>query len=440
MLFLCVLAGAAVARAAVPTSVERAALEAQLAQVQKEQAQAAADLATAQSKSSSLKNDIAVLNAKIKKKQLDIQAKNLMIQTLGGTIDDTQAAIDSLSDRIEVNKKYLTDLFQQIDQAEGTPVVTIVLTNTTLSGMFDDAVQMQALQRSILGFAQQLAADKASSTAAKADLEAQQNAAVDARYAVQQDQKTLQSNQSQQQELLSVSKNKEKSYATLLEAKKKEAEQISARLFALAGGSNPIPFGTAYKYALTAQKSTGIDPAFLLAIMTQESNLGSNQGTCYLTDPATGAGVSVRSGKTFPNVMKPTRDVEPFMNLTRSLGLDPMHMVVSCPQEVGWGGAMGPAQFIASTWMLFTNRIASALGLAGYANPWNPEHAFMASAMYLTDLGAAGGGYTAESNAACRYYSGKPCSASTLVAGYGNSVMNLASQIQTTEIDKLQGL
>jgi membrane-bound lytic murein transglycosylase B len=136
--------------------------------------------------------------------------------------------------------------------------------------------------------------------------------------------------------------------------------------------------------------------------------------------------------------MSPTRDVPPFLKITSAIEVDPMHTVVSCPQSVGWGGAMGPAQFIASTWMLLTNRVASALGFGGMANPWNPQHAFMASALYLSDLGASGGGYTSESNAACRYYSGSPCSKSSLVASYGSSVMSLASTIQTTEIDKLQ--
>jgi len=138
--------------------------------------------------------------------------------------------------------------------------------------------------------------------------------------------------------------------------------------------------------------------------------------------------------------MNPTRDVPPFLTITSDLGVDPLHTVVSCPQSVGWGGAMGPAQFIPSTWMLFTNRVASALGISGMANPWDPQNAFMASALYLSDLGASGGGFTAEDNAACRYYSGSPCSTSSLIASYGTSVMSLASTIQTTEIDKLQAI
>ena len=52
---------------------------------------------------------------------------------------------------------------------------------------------------------------------------------------------------------------------------------------------------------------------------------------------------------------------------------------------------MGPAQFIASTWVLFQDRITAALGLSTTPNPWNPQDAFMASSLYLSDLGAGAG-------------------------------------------------
>ena len=422
------------------TIEERNQLEAQLAEVLAEQAQAQQDLATAQSKSSSLQNDINLLAAKIKAQQLDIQAKNLTIKTLGDNISNKQIEIKNLDDQIIQNKIDIENAFREIQQADNTSLLEIMLSNDTISQFLNDTENLQILQQKISDLSKQLALHEASSTAEKNNLVTKQNAAIDARYAIEQEQKSLQTNQNKQKQLLSISKNNEKAYTALVTAKKKEIDAINAKLFVLAGGSNPIQFGQAYQYALMAQKKTGVDPAFLLAILTQESNLGTNQGTCYLTNPNTGSGVSVKTGKTFSNVMSPTRDVTPFLNITKSLSMDPYKTVVSCPQSVGWGGAMGPAQFIASTWMLLTNRIATALGFTGMANPWNPQDAFMASALYLSDLGASNGGYTAESNAACKYYSGSSCSKSSLIASYGKSVMALASTIQTTEIDKIQGI
>jgi hypothetical protein len=99
---------------------------------------------------------------------------------------------------------------------------------------------------------------------------------------------------------------------------------------------------------------------------------------------------------------------------------------------------MGPAQFIPSTWQLFKNRIAKNLGIA-IPNPWEPLHAFMASSIYLSDLGAGLQEYTAERNAACKYYSGAKCGVRTGSTTYGNQVMARVQNIQENMIDPLLG-
>ena len=106
--------------------------------------------------------------------------------------------------------------------------------------------------------------------------------------------------------------------------------------------------------------------------------------------------------------MKPTRDVQPFLQIAQRLVLIRLGQWSHANKSrlaVG-GGAMGPAQFIEYTWMLMKDDIASLLGMSGMPNPWNPAHAFMASALYLSNLGANIGGYTAERNAACKYFGG----------------------------------
>jgi len=207
-------------------------------------------------------------------------------------------------------------------------------------------------------------------------------------------------------------------------------------LFALRD-SAAIPFEEALKYANQASAKTGVRPAFVLAILTQESALGKNVGSCYLTDQTTGAGVGANTGTVIAKVMKPDRDVGPFVDLLGRLGRQVYKTLVSCPQAIGWGGAMGPAQFIPSTWAIFAGRIANAVGVT-VADPWAPLDAFMASSMYLGDLGASAGGYTAEHNAACKYYSGKACAASSWAGTYGDQVLAKAKIIQDN-IDFLQG-
>ena len=167
--------------------------------------------------------------------------------------------------------------------------------------------------------------------------------------------------------------------------------------------------------------------------LTQESNLGANVGQCYLVDPITGTGKGKNTGTPFANLMKPSRDVGPFMEITSTLGFNAFTTAVSCPIAgvAGWGGAMGPAQFIPSTWKIFISRLQAILG--HYPNPWAPKDAFMASSMYLTDLGGIGVSVSAQSIAACKYYG----SGGTACA-YGKQVMAKATKIQTTMLDPLQ--
>jgi membrane-bound lytic murein transglycosylase B len=165
-----------------------------------------------------------------------------------------------------------------------------------------------------------------------------------------------------------------------------------------------------------ASKQTGIRSAFLLAILTQESNLGKNIGTCNRPgDPPE---------KSWKVIMKPTRDQEPFQIITAELGKNPDITPVSCPmkdkkgKQLGWGGAMGPAQFIPSTWIGYRQKITAITGNT-VANPWDNRDAFLASAIKLRNDGANG---TDEGDwkAAMRYFSG---STNLAYRFYGDNVI-----------------
>jgi hypothetical protein len=133
-------------------------------------------------------------------------------------------------------------------------------------------------------------------------------------------------------------------------------------------------------------------------------------------------------------------DTVPFQKIMTALGRDWASTPVSCPiggyayyVGRGFGGAMGPAQFIPSTWALFETRIKTALGVK-VADPWRAQDAFMASGMYLSDLGAKSGTYAGEIAAACKYYGsgGATCT-------YGTQVMSRVNNIQYNMIDVLEG-
>lgn len=439
MAFFMMLAIPALTSGQTLTPEQKAALEQELAKVEAEQKQAAEELANAKAKSSSLQRDIAILDAKIKSAQLEIKAKTLKIQTLGNDIVSKEKKIDDLESHIDKGKETLAQLLRKTNEYESYSLPEIILANSSISGFFEDMDTFESVQIGLKETFEKLRDDQQTTKEEKSILDERRDAEINARYEIEKQRKNVESDQKEKQKLLGLSKNSEKAYASLLAEKQSRAAQIRAQLFALRDAT-AIPFGQALQYATFASQKTGVRPAFILAIITQESALGKNVGSCYVTNYETGAGISSKTGNIINKVMSPTRDIPPFLEITKALGTDPAKTVVSCPQSIGWGGAMGPAQFIASTWMIIKDKLARSLDISGMPDPWNPAHAFMASAMYLADLGASAQTYTAERNAACKYYSGRSCG---LVSGnttYGNSVVTRADTIQRTMIDPLQGL
>ncbi len=403
---------------------ELAQIEAQLAElIQKQKEQ--------QKTTGTLKGDVDYLTSQINALKAKIKARALAIAQLKVNITEKVNKIGSLSSKIDREHASLAKLLRNTNEFDGGNILHLILSDQTVSDFYNDMESYTAIKQGVedsLGIVRVI---KKQTEIAKQDLEVKQSAEFDAKAELEHAQAAVAKSEADKKNLLAISKNQEAAYQQLAAEKKARADKIRAALFPLAGVSKGIPFGTALQYANEAQGKTGIEPAFLLAILTQESNLGVNVGQCYLKDTTTGAGVGKNTGTPFDNVMKPSRDVAPFLEITKALNADPFTTPVSCPIKgvAGYGGAMGPAQFIPSTWKLFAARLQNALG--HYANPWAPEDAFMASSLYLTDLGAVGTSESAQSKAACKYYGsgGATCS-------YSKSVMTLKAKIQAN-IDQL---
>ncbi|CAN5131944.1 hypothetical protein BH11PAT3_BH11PAT3_1120 [soil metagenome] len=387
--------------------------------------------------SASFSRDVAVLTAKINAAQAGIKAKNIAMANLTKNITEKQAHITALDAKIEEGRGILGELLRKTSEIDSFSMAEAMLSNQNLSDFFSDVDSYASTEKSLAVVFAEIRGNKALTEAEKAELNKQRDAAAAAKALIESAKRQVEVSQAQKKTLLAESQTKEKTYAQVLAERKANAAKIRSALFSLRD-TGAIPFGTALEYAQEASKITGVRPALVLAVLTQESNLGQNVGSCVITNLTTGETRNVNSGKVWANGIHPTRDLPVLQTILAGLGKDPLTTKVSCPLSIGYGGGMGPAQFIPSTWILFAKRIQAATGV-GTANPWSAHDAFFASSLYLGDLGASSQAYADEKNAACRYYSGKSC-ASGPGATYGAQVMAKADLIQRTMIDPLQGI
>lgn len=409
------------------TPAERTRLEAEYAQLQKEIAEQQQILDATRAQKNTLQGDVTQLNAQIRKAQAQIDQKNLAIRKISTEIQAKNQVIGTLTSRIERGRESLAAIMRERSELDNYSLIEIALSAESLSSMLRDADTFSQVESEMHTLFTDIRTAKAETEEEKMALANKQSEEVDARYVVETKKKAVAVDEAEKRRLLAITKNQEAEYQKVLAERQAKAAAINAALFPLRD-AGAIKFEDALAFARKAGSATGVRPAFILAILTQESNLGANVGQCLLTDATTGAGKGKNTGTPFPNLMKADRDVAPFVALAKRLGFDPYVQVVSCSQSIGYGGAMGPAQFIPSTWVSYEARIAAATGKA-VPNPWSAEDAIMAMAIYVSDLGAGLQTYSAEHTAAAKYYAGGGWA--TLGQGYANSVMGHTTRIQT---------
>ena len=414
----------------------KARLEAELARIEREIQAQQVLLDQKSGERQSLERDVALLKAEIRKAQLAIRRRNLAISQLANDIADRGDALKALDEKLAREKASLAQLIRKTNEIDDLSFAELLLGNDDLSTVFTDLDAFAVVKVSLTNSFDVMADTCAAIEKQKERLQSAKEEEQQLRYIQMLEKEKVESRKKQKDQILRVTRGQEAIYQQLIKEKEKTAAEIRSALFALRDTA-AIPFGEAYDFAKEASAKIGVRPALILAILKQETNLGENVGQCLLTNsPNKGDGKGKNTGRPFAQVMKASRDVEPFMQITAELGLDPFRQVVSCPPGYGFGGAMGPAQFIPSTWLLYKDRLARATGEKP-PNPWNPRTAIFATALLMADNGGDKGTREAERLAALRYFAGWKNARKPAYAFYGDSVMELADEMQR-QIDILE--
>src|SRR3989344_1034900 len=390
-------------------------------------AQIAKDITKTAAQKNTLQNTVSALKKKITGLEYQINQGTLMVKGLNFQINDTQISINNTMAKVQDSQRQIAGILRSIYEEDQKSSFQILLEGN-LADFFGNIVYLENLDAKV--------SELLENTKDLGDyLEAQKVKMDNEKDSLQ---KTIRIQSLQKQQQLQ-NKQQQDSYLKLTEVQyqqqvkdkavaDKNAAAIKARIFELIGISKAPTFGQAVEIAKYVSNITGVRPAFLLAILTQESSLGKNVGQCYVTDFTTGNGTNLQ-GSAKSRVMNP-KTIPSFVNLTTSLGMEPMKTPVSCwiplyssGVPYGWGGAMGPAQFIASTWSLYKNKVAEVTNAV--ANPWNIKDAFLASGLLLKDNGAQSN----ESIAAAKYYCGGNYGRYEC-RSYPNSVLRYARQYE----------
>lgn len=394
----------------------------------------------------SLERDLDLIDAEIGQVQLGIKARSLAIAELSEQIGDKEVLIEILDERLVKQRASLAELIRQTQTVDDYSLTEILLSNKNLSEFFTDVESFRLVKKSLNDSLETLRGIKFDTIDQKTSLEEKQIAEAKMKQLQELQKAEIQSKEKEKEKILKVTKGEEAAYVELLETQQKTAAQLRAQLFDLLGGGGAIPFPEAIALAQVASQKTGVSAALILAILEQESAYGSNIGSCTATEYIHGK-----------QVMHPDRDWPVYKAMALNLGFNQDIQQISCPwirsgERIGWGGAMGPSQFIPSTWAIYggyvksgsdftyvqsQDAIRSLLGKSVPSSPFNNQDAFLATALLLRDNGAAGT-YKTEWTAAIRYFSGWAGVNNPINFPYGDNVMNRKARLEN-EIKILQG-
>ncbi len=398
---------------------------AQIEEIQRQIEKYQQEIDAAHGKATTLQGEVNSLNAQINQINLELKSFAISISRTNLQISETQNSIEIAEEKIGKNQKVLAQSLRIMHQTDQETLTGILIKNNSLSDFFTQLNSLRTIQDDLRVTIDNIIDLKSSLETQKQDLEDKKADLSHQQSLVAIEQKSVAQIKAKKDKLLADTKGQESKYQELVKKSKKDIEAIRSQISYLE--QNGVTAEDAVKYGQLAAIGAGIRPAFLLAELNQESAMGGNVGKCYITDATSGTTKSIVNGHVYTKGIHPTRDLPLFLKITAELGRDPFKTPVSC--AYGWGGAMGPAQFIPSTWMGYRDQVSRLTGHSP-ANPWSIQDSFTAAAAKLSKDGANSGTRAGEIAASKRYYCGSASSTNSVCINYANSVQRLAQQIE----------
>lgn len=408
---------------------KRSALQQNLDQLENEAKQFDTVIGQTREEAQSLASAKKTLDAEVKRRVIEIKRLRLSLNATSLEIAKKKAGVADMSKKIDTSRRGLSASILLLYSYDEENPLTILLKHTNISHFFRSVAALDKVQTDIQASLKNFRDDRVQLEQEQQDLEDSEKEQEDLKALQEVERRALAEKQREKDQLLKLTKGKEAIFQQLLKSKQKDIAALKTQLFYLE--KTGITAETALRDADLAAKRSGIRTSFLLALLEVETgkqfengviSVGTNLGTgnwqrdlyqCY-----------INLGK--PKTAESEKNA--YMRITSSLGLNPDTMPVSRKPNYGCGGAMGPAQFLPTTWLRYSDEVAQLTG-HNPPNPWNPEDAFQAAAVFLAKAGAASQTNAGEIAAAKTYLSGNPRCTKSICRYYSNRILALAEEI-----------
>lgn len=341
-----------------------------------------AELQDKKKQTQSISRDLSSIDSQLRKSNAYIKAKEIEIYRLTREITGEKKKLQGLELQQQKISTAIRDLIRKKNELDNYSFIEAIFSTKTISDFFVDWNNFEVIKVRLASASQELQEIKSETEEKTEELAEFESRERELKTQKEVEAQAEKKRRAEQKVLLDISKEKEVEYAQVIKEKEALKAQIRSRIFKIADGGS-ITFGDALNLVRPFEAQLGVDAAFILSVLFQESGwnnqIGGNIGQCTYNYVHPSTGRTVMSPK-----QKPA-----FLQIMRELGRSAETQKVSCPiaRDGAYGGAMGPAQFIPTTWLGYRDKAGAVLGKPGtVTSPFVNQDAFVASGVFLKDL------------------------------------------------------
>jgi len=327
------------------------------------------------------------LDGQLRKAQLELRATELTISKVQTERGDNEKTIEGLGTEIKQKRQQLEALLRSLYVQEQESVIRIFFSSLSFSEVLAQRAALSQLQEQTIKVVNEMKSQQADLEQKQQELAQQEQDLGQLQELLADQRNEIGYQQQEKNRFLQAKQNEQAQYENLIKEAQNARQEIEQQIFSLQSSGIEVSLNSAQDMANYAGKLTGVKPSLLMAVLKVESDVGNNIG----------------SGK-FPDDMQPASR-EPFLRITKKLGIDPYTAKIARrpASGKGWGGAIGPAQIMPATWEGIEPRLIQLTGKPT-VNPYELADAFVATAIFLADRGATAPG--GEREAVGRYIAG----------------------------------